>query len=203
MSYFARFKECEGHPFRLDTRIYLRDEGPGVGDRCVAAIIGKNPGSARGKANGRLTPAALGGDKFLPVTRNRFRNAYGRAGVEIPGGAYVRVWNLFYLCDKALRAAVRAHAGVRRPVACDSERERPPIVWFAWGPPTPWSRPMVPRFLDPKIEHPFYYDMDLNKVVAGLPGPTSRVRHTQGLSAEPVEVHLATILRTRGPTVTK
>lgn len=40
MAYFAKFQMHEGHPFRLDTRIYLRDDEPGGDDLCVAAIIG-------------------------------------------------------------------------------------------------------------------------------------------------------------------
>ena len=44
----------EGHQFRLDTRIYLRDEKPREGEHCVAVIIGKTPGSANGKEFGRL-----------------------------------------------------------------------------------------------------------------------------------------------------
>jgi hypothetical protein len=67
--------------------------------------------------------------------RKRFQNAYRRAGVEIPCGAYVRVWNLFYLCNKTLAVAVKADDGIRRPLSCDSESAWVPIIWFAWGPP--------------------------------------------------------------------
>jgi hypothetical protein len=194
MPYFASFRMHERHQFRLDTRIYLRDEEPGDDDHCVAAIIGKNPGSANGKEFGRLAPIALDGDNLLPYVRKRFQKAYERAGAGIPSGAYVRVWNLFYLCNKTLAAAVKAHAGIRRPLSCGSESAWPPIVWFAWGPPKPWSRRMAVRFLGQAIEYPFYYDMDSKKVVAAIPGPASRVKHTQGLPGEPVEIHLASIL---------
>ena len=191
----------KGHQFRLDTRIYLRDEKPGEDDRCVAAIIGKNPGSANGKKFNRLAPISLDGDKLLPYVRNRFRNAYEQAGVEIPFGAFVRIWNLFYLCNKSLDDAVKAHAEIRRPLTCDTESELPPIVWFAWGPPKTWHLQLSRRFLGLQIEHAFYYDMDAKTIVAEVPGPTIRVRHTQGLPGEPVELHLASILRripTRG-----
>ena len=197
MPFFACLRKREGHRFRLDTRIYLRDEGPGGDDHCVAAIIGKNPGSAKGKEFNCLASISLDGDKLLPYVRKRFRNAYQRAGVEIPGGAYVRVWNLFYLCNKRLSAAVTAHAGVRQPLTCRTECDRPPIVWFAWGPPKPWFRRMPSRFLGQETEYPFSFDMDSKKIVAAMPGPTSRVKHTQGLAGESVEAHLASILRTR------
>jgi hypothetical protein len=192
--YFACFRTHEGHQFRLDTRVYLRDEGPGTNDVCVAAIIGKNPGSATSKTLGRLAPISLDGDNLLPYVRKRFLKAYDRAGREIPGRAYVRVWNLFYLCNKTLGAAVKAHAGLCQPLGCESEAALPPIVWFAWGPPKPWFRRMPARFLGREIENPFYYDMDAERVVAAPPGPTTRVKHTQGLPGEPVEIHLATVL---------
>lgn len=92
---FACFRTHEGHQFRLDTRVYLRDAGPGVADHCVAAVVGKNSGSANGKKFDCLAPISLDGDKLLPFVRYRFQNAYGRAGMDIPAGAYVRVWNLF------------------------------------------------------------------------------------------------------------
>lgn len=195
MPYFACFVKHEGHQFRLDTRIYLRDEEPGEDDVCVAAIIGKNPGSANGKTFGRLAPISLDGDKLLPYVRYRFQNAYGRACVEIPSGAFVRVWNLFYLCNKTLVAAVKAHLGIRRPPACDTESELPPIVWFAWGPPETWHRRLPARFRELQIEHPFYYDMDSEQIVAAIPSTASRVKHTQGLPGDPIEIHLASLLR--------
>jgi hypothetical protein len=46
-----------------------------------------------------------------------------------------------------------------------------------------------------RIEHPFYVDMDTKKVVRAIPGLASRVKHTQGPLAKPVELHLASILR--------
>jgi hypothetical protein len=127
--------------------------------------------------------------------RYRFQNAYEQAEVDLPSGAFVRVWNLFYLCNKTLAAAVKAHAGVPAPLTCDTESQLPPIVWFAWGPPETWQRQLPARFRGLSIEHPFYVDMDTRKVVRAIPGPTSRVKHTQGLLAKTVERHLASILR--------
>src|SRR5262245_19127725 len=94
MSFFAHFRMHEGHQFRLDTRIYLNDDEPGDCDTCVAAIIGKNPGSANGTVFDCRAPIALGKDQLLPTVRYRFQSAYELAGVEIPSGAFVRVWNL-------------------------------------------------------------------------------------------------------------
>lgn len=71
----------------------------------------------------------------------------------------------------------------------------PPIVWFAWGPPRTHFTPMKARFLGREIEYPYLYDMDSKEVVAAVPRPTSRVKHTQGLPGSPIEIHLASILR--------
>ena len=194
MPYFAHFRMHEGNQFRLDTRIYLQDEKPGEEDICVAAIIGKNPGFANGKKFDCLAPISLDNDKLLPFVRNRFQNAYKLAGVKIPSGAFVRVWNLFYLCNKTLTAAVNAQRGIRQRLDCDSESDWPPIIWFAWGPPKPWFRAMPTRFLGREIEHPFYLHMDSRKIIAKVPRPDSRVKHTQGMPKQPVERHLASIL---------
>ena len=97
-----------GHLFRFDTHIYLsrepRSETDGV---CVAAVIGKYPGSAQPKTLGSWEPLSLCRDKLLPCVRNRFLEAYQAAAKSIPDGAYIRVWNLFYLCEPNLQAALK------------------------------------------------------------------------------------------------
>src|SRR5216683_4960152 len=173
MPYFANFLMHEGHQFRLDTRVYLRDDEPGDGDMCVAAIIGKNPGSANPTTYGCLSRLSLDGDKLLPYVRNRFCNGYERAGVEIPPGAYVWVWNLVYICNPDLRTAVRTFQSVQTPLCCGTEDACPMVVWFAWGPPSPHFRRFKARFLQRTIESPFYYDMDSNQIVAFAPTQTS------------------------------
>src|SRR5687768_2305947 len=103
MSYFANFQRCGGALFRLDTRIYLNDhDAPSKHDVRIAAVVAKNPGSAKPRALGRLAPLTLAGDKMLPSVRNRFRAAYSTAKKVSPQGAYVQVWNLFYLCTPNL-----------------------------------------------------------------------------------------------------
>src|SRR5262249_36030377 len=141
-----------------------------------------------------LAPLSLNGDKLLPFVRNRFRKAYELAKIDIPSGIYVRVWNLVYLCNKKLKMAVSSYERIREPLHCPSEATWPPIVWFAWGPPSNRFHEFKTRFLQHQVEHPFYYDMDAKQVVAAVPGHTSRVKHTQGLSAELIEVHLETIV---------
>jgi hypothetical protein len=106
MSYHGRFEIIDGNLFRFDTRIYFdartRSEPDGT---CVTAVIGKNPGSATATPVGSWAPLELSHDQLLPSLRNRFLAAYAAAKKKVPDGAYVRVWNLFYLCDANLNGA--------------------------------------------------------------------------------------------------
>jgi hypothetical protein len=136
MPFFAEFQVHEGHLFRLDTRIYLRvGDKPGDNDIRVAAIIRKNPGSASPTKCGHLAELSLDGDKLLPCVRNRFVEAYNWAGESISKRAFIRVWNLVYICNKTLSAAIAALGTIRRPLMCATEENSPRIVWYAWGPP--------------------------------------------------------------------
>ena len=134
MSFFAKFLESNGSMFRVDTRVYLQDGvSPKDDDKCVAAVIGKNPGSAAPICFDELAPLSLERDNMLPTVRNWFVSAYRRALKKIPDGAFVRVWNLFYLCDPDLRSAIRRHKEIHFLKTCSTEQDLPPLVWFAWG----------------------------------------------------------------------
>ncbi|MFN0019678.1 MAG: hypothetical protein ACKVP0_15580 [Pirellulaceae bacterium] len=195
MPFFACFQMQEDYQFRLDTRIYLREsDEPGTGDACIAAIIGKNPGSANPTRYGRLSLITLDGDKLLPFVRNRFLAAYEMADSQVPPGSYIRVWNLLYLCNPTLKDAIAAFATVREPLFCNSEGNVPPFVWFAWGPPNSKLTEFTARFMDRHIEHPFYYDMATEIVESCKPKKTSKVKHTQGLPAEPIEAYLSKLV---------
>ena len=52
----------------LDTRVYLKQiQKPSNNDICLGAIVGKNPGSARGAISNELVQIDLQGDKLLPT----------------------------------------------------------------------------------------------------------------------------------------
>lgn len=192
MSYYALFKRHEGVLYRLDTRVYLGEsDHPRDGDRCIAAIVGKNPGSAAPLEYDRLAKLELGHDNFLPYVRKRFINAYIRAGMPAPQGAYIRVWNLFYICNAALSEALVAHREINDSLVCPTERDVPRIIWFAWGPADPLLDPLKTRFLDREYERPFFYHIDRKDIEPGTPLCTSRVKHPQGMRAEPIESYLA------------
>jgi hypothetical protein len=195
MPYFARFTIHEGYRFRLDTRIYLREsDAPSKCDQCVAAVVAKNPGSACPTELDRLSRLSLAGDKLLPNVRNRFRTAYRLSSIEVPHGAFVRVWNLVYLCNPNLSEAIVSFRTIRQPLFCNSENTIPRIVWFAWGPPNSQLQHFTQRFRNRTFKQPFYFDMDIKKIVPRIPTTTSRVKHTQGLPCDAVEKHLAQII---------
>ncbi len=195
MSYFAMFCRVGPSVFRLDTRIYLsemptdRDDG-----QCIAAVVGKNPGSARWTRLNKWGPLVLGKDKMLPYVRNRFIEAYRLSGNKVPRGAYVRVWNLFYLCNENLNDACREFAGVEVPLTCDTEACRPPITWFVWGGPDGHLTCHKKRFERRAFRKPFYFDKEESRIVCTVPTSIAFAKHTQGLPKQTIEEHLAEVL---------
>lgn len=194
MSYYARFESVDGQLFRFDTRIYLGEHDLAKKSICVGAIVGKNPGSAKPTELGVLAPLALDGDKMLPSVRNRFRAAYQVAGKSIPDNAYVRVWNLFYLCNPALDQACAVVNAMGNSPSCDSEEGDPPVVWFAWGGNDARLNAFKQRYLAGQRDS-FYYDHRAAKVVGKAPTEEDFAKHPQGMPAKPVVEHLAGFLR--------
>jgi len=95
--YYARFEGHDPRKLRFETRIYLEDlqeELSGPTRRCVAAVVCINPGSAREMYPDRSDVAPIHKDNTLTAVRNIFLGAYGN---DVPPGAFVRVWDLFYL----------------------------------------------------------------------------------------------------------
>jgi len=190
--YFALFTNVDGELFRLDTRIYLNEfDQPSQNDACVAAVVAKNPGSAAPKSLGILARLQLGNDKMLPTVRNHFIAAYKKAGKAIPQGAFVRVWNLFYLCCVDLREAIHRHSRSTAPLFCQSERFCPSLVWFVWGGSDRTLDPMKLRFASLPAAHSCFYDW-INRVMKqGVPRPSDFAKHPQGLARSEVVPFLA------------
>ena len=193
VSYYAKFENIDGHQFRFDTRIYLdfcaHPEPDGV---CVAAVVGKNPGSARTTSIGHWGPLMLDGDKLLPSIRNRFLTAYAAAKKSVPSAAYVRVWNLFYLCDADLNNACEKLKNCVNPGHCKSEAvEAPPILWAVWGGPDDRLDKMKERFSQRVVLNSFFFCNTTQQVAKRMATKSDFARHTQGLPAEPIIEHLA------------
>jgi hypothetical protein len=195
MSYYAKFESRFGETFRFDTRIYLR-QSPTVSanGRCVAAVVGKNPGSAKSSDSEAWGQLELDGDNLLPTVRNIFVRAYETACKEIPSDAFVQIWNLFYWCDKNLDSAIKSASKITSPPTCSSEKRIPSIVWFAWGSDNKKLNSLKERFQKIKPVNAFFYNQRTKSISTHSPTATSFARHTQGLTTQPVIKHLAKIL---------
>lgn len=195
MMYYARFESIDGRLFRFDTRVYLDAESPDEPSQCIGAIIGKNPGSASPRDLGKLAPLDLANDKMLPYVRNRFRAAYAALGRPVPRNSFLRVWNLFYLCNADLGEATRALAGIDNPPTCPTEGEAPPLTWFAWGGDDRRLNAFKARFCQDGIVQPFFVHGKTRRIMEVLPDESSPAKHPQGMAKEPVERYLAKVLR--------
>jgi hypothetical protein len=193
MSYYARFENINNRLFRFDTRIYLGKHDHNLPGKCVGAIIGKNPGSAKPTQLGSLSPLNLDGDKMLPSVRNRFIAAYQSMGKEIPENAFVQVWNLFYLCNPNLGEACVAISELPITPQCPSETSQPDIVWFAWGGNDARLNVFKARFTSREFTS-FYYDHRAGTVIIHVPTVQDFAKHPQGMPAKPIIEHLARAL---------
>ncbi len=196
MSYYARFEKISGHLFRFDTRIYIANQHETDPGLCIAAIVGKNPGSAMPQMRGVLSPLSLTNDKMLPSVRNRFTAAYDLAGLPVPKNAYVQVWNLFYLCDANLASACLTFSRIVDPPICDDTElnETPKVVWFAWGKSVPRLDVFKSRFRERSYDNAFYFNKNTQSVHRGVPADQDFAKHPQGLPALPVVQHIAEVV---------
>jgi hypothetical protein len=196
MTYYAIFKSIDGNLFRFDTRIYLDDQHSIEEDgEAVGAIIGKNPGSASPNQLDMLAHLSLNNDKMLPNVRNRFIEAYQKAGKAIPENAFVQVWNLFYLCNPDLGAACSTLNCYSKPPECPSETSRKPkVLWFAWGGDDKRLNPFKKRFLSYSQIDGFYYSTKSKSIVRATPLITDLAKHPQGMPGLPIVNHPACVL---------
>ncbi|MFK7830236.1 MAG: hypothetical protein AB8B57_10690 [Congregibacter sp.] len=190
--YWALFREINGQRFRFDTRIYLRPcDSPRRGDKACGRIIGKNPGSASpSEVRDELQSIELQGDHFLPTVLSVARKAYRARSTDCPDRTFIRVHNLFYLCDRDLREAKRALRSVEHPPLCDTERLAVPWTWFAWGGPDPQLDVLKQRFIRKRSAHNFFYCGSAQRVEQRKPRLDDRARHTQGMPHAAVIAHL-------------
>jgi hypothetical protein len=192
--YLARFEEVQGSLFRFDTRIYVNGYDSGLDSNCVGAIVGKNPGSAGPSSLNELMPLELNGDKMLPTVRNRFIDGYRLAGKHIRPNSFVRVWNLFYICDPDLNSACKKAASYQELPTCETEHGETPVVWYGWGGHDPRLNSFKERFLARSWPRQFFYDHRDICIKNHAPTLHSFAKHTQGMPSRAVNAHLAGIL---------
>jgi len=194
MKYLARFEKIDGELFRFDTRIYLNGYEPSKNSNCVGAIVGKNPGSAIPKTFNELVPLELNGDKMLPTVRNRFIDGYNLAKKQIPMNSFVRVWNLFYICDPDLDLACHKASSYKNLPVCSTETKGTPIIWYGWGGHDQRLNLFKERFIAKEWQHQFFYNHNESRINTQPPTIRSFAKHTQGMPSKPVNEHLANVV---------
>lgn len=147
--YWANFQNIHGHVFRFDTRIYFHDIGePRIDDKCIGAVVCKNPGSATGAVCGKLVPVTP--DNTLKNINGGIEDAYMQKYSALPApNEYVQVLNLFYLCDQNLGAAIKKHKKHKNMPFMptdQAENRKFPWMWYAWGATNTYLNQFKPRF---------------------------------------------------------
>lgn len=198
MAYFwAQFNTHDNELFRWDTRIYLSDiETPRKDDLCIGAVVGKNPGSARGKVtdNGSLQPIHPAGDRLLPTVRNIVLKAYYRAGIEPPDRGYVQILNLLYLCSADLNNAVAKADKIEAGITCATEKDEFPWIWYVWGNQHSILDPFKKRYQSVLGGTHFFLEKHSKEVRVYRPSSSDFAKHTQGIRHADIVPFLSTII---------
>ena len=195
--YWAEFTQLGKDTFRFDTRIYIRSiNSTEKSDRCVGAVVGKNPGSAKAGIIGKgIQPIELEGDKLLPTVHNIVKKAYMAAGIQTPERGYIQVLNLFYLCNPDLGKAIIALKENKCARNCSTENRSCPWIWYVWGGASEALTPYQNRLSNLIGNDHFYYDKEKSKVIAESPFATAFAKHTQGLKHDYVVPYIAGLLK--------
>jgi len=197
LSYWASFQNSSGLLHRFDTRIYLIPiNSVQDSDRCIGAVVGKNPGSALPSQPLRtqLQAISLSGDKLLPTVRSFVTRAYELNGRIPAPGSYIQVLNLFYLCNPVLGNALDQRTIVATDDRCQTETMPFKWVWFVWGDYKPEFSGLKSRFRCIDTHSPFYFDQRQHRIVTRIPGDSDFARHTQGLRGAAVIQHLSSLI---------
>ncbi|WP_223550521.1 hypothetical protein [Aestuariivivens sp. NBU2969] len=180
--YWAKFLESNGNLYRINTRIYLNDiQAPLETDKCIGAVVGKNPGSAKPNENnqlGKLREINLENDKLLPTVRNIILKSVD----FIKKGDYIQVLNLFYLCNPDLNEAISEFNRTESPLFCPSESSKFNWVWFLWGGSNTDLNTLKTRFKSINSPKPFFYVQKEKVLKQYVPLENDKARHTQGMS---------------------
>ncbi len=194
VNYWAKFENIENNVYRFDTRVYLKEiNNPSNNDICLGAIVGKNPGSARGVINNKLVQIDMQGDKLLPTVRNIFKKAYVKSGKEIPDNSYIQVLNLFYLCDADLNNAIKKYENTTSKID-ECENYIFPFIWYVWRCDNSKLSIMKDRFNKINSNKHFYFDPETTSIKENIPSSIDFAKHTQGLKQEKVIDYISELL---------
>lgn len=196
-NYWANFIQEGNYIYRFDTRIYLNPVSNIENDhKCIGAIVGKNPGSAKSKSlNSGLKPINLDHDSLLPNVLSIVLKAYKEVSKKPLNNEYIQVLNLFYLCNPDLKKAINEHKDNNLNLFCPTEKLTFPWVWYVWGDFNKELNIFKERFDKINSKNHFYYYNKLSKVISKIPKDNSFARHTQGLKHNFIYPYLATIIK--------
>ena len=193
--YWAKFENIGNNIHRFDTRVYLIEiNKPSDNDKCLGAIVGKNPGSARGAISNELIQIDLQGDKLLPTVRNIFENAYKKCAKEIPENSYIQVLNLFYLCDADLNNAIKKYENSTSKID-ECENKNFPFICYVWGGENKKLSNMKDRFNKINSKKHFYLDPRNDCIKENIPSNIDLAKHTQFMKQEKVIDYISKILK--------
>ncbi len=132
--------------------------------------------------------------QIISTITTEIANTYKLANKEIPLNAFVRVWNLFYICDPDLSSACNKAGSFSKLPICGTENDGAPIVWYGWGGYDERLNLFKKRFVSRAWPRQFYYDHESSQVIARPPTIRSFAKHTQGMPSKPVNEYLANVL---------
>jgi hypothetical protein len=188
--YWACFKNKNGNIFRFDTRIYFQPiDKPSDKDKCIGAVIGMNPGSAKPKniKSDEIQEIVIGNDKTLPNIKSIFSKASIETNLDVKH-KYIQILNLFYLCNENADVAKnQARDNIVKYLSeqyiCPSEKNKFNFIFYAWGLAEGIDEYKT-RFIDknnPFSSHYLWFDKEKEKVMTTLPNKNDKVKHPIGL----------------------
>ena len=179
--FFAKFPPPN---WRHDTRIYIEDVVcPQDDDEAIAAVICKNPGSAKA-AGGACAHCGYHGLGNGDPTLREIAKIFGAAiNLRCPQGGplkgdYIQVLNLDYWCESdvdLLKRHLKANPGRDDDPAEDKTF---PVIWAAWGGDDTVLNGLKKRFLKSGGQW-LYWDYRQMNVTIGRPGVNSPVKHPE------------------------
>ncbi|MEM9396852.1 MAG: hypothetical protein AAF991_05185 [Pseudomonadota bacterium] len=129
----------------------------------------------------------------MPTVRSTVAVAYEKSGRSVASRSFLRVLNLFYVCDNDLRSAKTLLNSSRRNPVCEWEDSPYPWVWFAWGGPDRVLDGLKKRFVAMDTKQPFFYCGERKEVISRAPELGEKARHTQGMPTAEVIAYLASL----------
>lgn len=149
--YYAKFKSTNGILTREMTRIYFNPVTPSEKDEnCIGVVIAKNPGAAKPTELDIWTKLNLSNDKMLQFIYDAFNKAFTISNYELPNNAYIRILNLFPVCNVDVDTAYKDWQKIDTTITnenADSNLRASRFIYIGWG-----NEPYLDKFRTNWIE---------------------------------------------------